>query len=162
MSTKYKLTGRKTKNIRVRSCGQLLVIILKQFHTCITKYNFNFFNILHYVSWAFMCWKCLIHFLSIPEIFMEVGFWNAFNTFSDGVLISSMLANEGSLRFSSVLGTETKTFGGIFRVFYVKHWQISNEVWAGALSWCNFHKLFAHKYERLCQIASCKRRRTVG
>ena len=102
-------------------------------------------------------------------------FWNAifgmaFSSFSDSVLISSMLPKRRPFMVFFSFGNRKKSQGaksgeyggwGIITVlFLVKNSRTSSEVWAGALSWCNCHELFRHRSGRFLRIASRKRRRT--
>lgn len=69
-------------------------------------------------------------------------FWNsffdiAFSLFSDSVFISSILANH---RLFMVLSSEYGGWGMVLCL--AKNSLTSCEMWAGALSSCNFHELF--------------------
>ena len=93
-----------------------------------------------------------------------------FSSFSDALLMSSMAVKRRPFKVLFIFGNRKKSHGamsdeyggwGIVPVlFLAKNSRTSNEVSAGALSWCKSHEVFFHKSERFFRIASRERRWT--
>ena len=97
-------------------------------------------------------------FFRSSKHFSNSIFGIAFSSFSDALLMSSMAVKRRPFKVLFIFRNRKKSHGamsgeyggwGIVTVlFLAKNSRTSNELWAGALSWCKSHELFFHKSGR--------------
>ena len=109
-------------------------------------------------------------FFQSSKYFSNSIFGIAFSSFSDALLMSSMAVKWQSFKVLFSFGNRKKShramsgeYGGwriVTVLLLAKNSRTSNEVWAGALSWCKSYELFFHKSGCFFRIAPRKRRWT--
>ena len=100
-------------------------------------------------------------FFQSSKHFSNSIFRITFSSFSDTLLMSSMTVKRRPFKVLSIFGNRKKShvamsdeygsWGVLTVLFLVKNSRTSNEVWAGALSWCKSHELFFHKFHSMSQ-----------
>ena len=110
-------------------------------------------------------------FFQSSKHFSNSIFGIVFSSFSDALLMSTMVVKRRPFKVLFIVGNRKKSHGamsgeyggwGIVTVlFLAKNSQTSNEVGAGALSWCKIHELFFHKFHGMSQSICQHHRRLL-